>query len=175
MTSPYATQALRSGIGTGSRVQFEDKSGATVHGTVTRMNEKRASVTVDGGARWRVGYSLLRASSTPVPAGYVPPATTRERLSSAGIQAGSRVEFTAPSGARVVGTVVRINRATASMRADNGSLWRVGPAVLRREDHTVSEGPSAPAAVPTGEPDPVFDWDEDDGELSSDDSDPFTL
>ena len=72
------------GLRTGDWVVFEDRHGRTLHGVVTRMNQRTVSVDVDsrpgeGVARhWRVSVSLVRRtlSGNAAPPG-LPPGSAR--------------------------------------------------------------------------------------------------
>jgi hypothetical protein len=45
---------------------------------------------------------------------------------------GDRVEFQNQSGARKTGSVLQLHKKTASIQTDDGQLWKVHPAFLRR-------------------------------------------
>ena len=47
---------------------------------------------------------------------------------------GDRVEFDIPTGERKAGMVLRLHKKTASIQTDDGQLWKVHPAFLRRVD-----------------------------------------
>jgi len=46
---------------------------------------------------------------------------------------GDRVEFTTNDGALKRGSVVRLNKKTASLLTDDGQQWKVSPALLRKQ------------------------------------------
>ena len=45
---------------------------------------------------------------------------------------GDRVEFKDQTGERKTGAVIQLHKKTASIRTDDGQLWKVHPAYLRR-------------------------------------------
>ncbi|QNP49107.1 hypothetical protein [Diaphorobacter aerolatus] len=45
---------------------------------------------------------------------------------------GDRVEFTTNQGVIKRGTIVRLNKKTASLRTDDGQDWKVSPSLLRK-------------------------------------------
>lgn len=47
---------------------------------------------------------------------------------------GDRISFTTRDGTELHGTIVRLNKKTVSLRADDGSLWKVSPGLLRKSD-----------------------------------------
>lgn len=60
-------------------------------------------------------------------------AQARSTVQLAQFAEGDRVEFTANDGAVKQGTVIRLNKKTASLLADDGQNWKVSPALLRKQ------------------------------------------
>lgn len=45
----------------GMAVEFTTDDGRTIHGTITKLNRRTASICAESGGHWRVSPSLLRA------------------------------------------------------------------------------------------------------------------
>ena len=58
--APAAPRPTRNDFRCGEKVAFEDKYLNTVIGTIVRINERTASIDPGDGAKWRVGFGLLR-------------------------------------------------------------------------------------------------------------------
>ncbi len=58
-SAPQPVQAKRDDFRRGDRVSFTDKYLQPQIGTVARVNQRTASVDCDGGASWRVPFSML--------------------------------------------------------------------------------------------------------------------
>ena len=117
----------RSDIRIGARLMFTDRGGATVYGTVERINKKTVTLkdTTDGASGWRVPpFMLAPASSADPGVGN----TSADRP----FRKGDRVTF--KNGNRIIrGTVMRVNRKTVSVEPDGETesrYWRVSPSVL---------------------------------------------
>ena len=51
----------------------------------------------------------------------------------ADFSAGDRICFQGPDGQLKKGTILRLNKKTASIRKDDGHMWNVHPGFLRKE------------------------------------------
>lgn len=58
--TPAAPLPRREDFRCGDKVAFEDKHLNTVVGTITRINQRTASIDPGDGTTWRVGFALLR-------------------------------------------------------------------------------------------------------------------
>jgi hypothetical protein len=56
----------------------------------------------------------------------------RSTVQLAQFAAGDRVEFTMNDGTVKRGSVVRLNKKTASLRTDDAQQWKVSPTLLRK-------------------------------------------
>ena len=68
----------------------------------------------------------------------------RAREAALAFDPGDRVAFDTADGYTVSGRVVRINRKTVTIDADDGRNWRVHPKILRR----IVDIPKSPPATP---------------------------
>lgn len=122
----------RSEIKTGTRVMFQGRGGRAIYGTVKRVNRKTVTIEQcsDGPRGWRVYPWMLSPADSKDPGvgATTSPAGTRPW------RKGDRVEFTdSRSGAKVVGTITRVNSKTCSVMPDGseGGYYRVPPTMLR--------------------------------------------
>jgi hypothetical protein len=60
-------------------------------------------------------------------------AQARSTVQLAQFAEGDRVEFTSNDGAIKRGTVLRLNKKTASVLTDDAQNWKVSPALLRKQ------------------------------------------
>ena len=125
----------------GERVKFTSKSDGTIHGTITRVNQKTVSVEPDApkfpGQYYRVPPSMLSKSDRPAPTSdtkSVRPTFTSSAPVPA-IPVGAKVSFDTRGGKTITGTLVKKNRKTWNVQpdgeADAGRYWRVSPALVR--------------------------------------------
>ena len=134
----------RSHIRIGARLMFTGRGGATVYGTVERINRKSVALkdTTDGAPGWRVGpWALMPADGNDPGVGNI----SADRP----FRKGDRVTF--KNGNRIIrGTVIRVSRKTVSVEADgetSGRYWRVSPSMLARAKG--ADGGAAPPADTT--------------------------
>ena len=59
-------------------------------------------------------------------------AQARSTVALAQFAEGDRVSFTANDGGIKTGMILRLNKKTVSLRADDGQLWKVSPGLLRK-------------------------------------------
>ena len=59
-------------------------------------------------------------------------AQARSTVELAQFAEGDRVSFTANDGSIKTGMILRLNKKTVSLRTDDGHLWKVSPAFLRK-------------------------------------------
>lgn len=59
-------------------------------------------------------------------------AQARSTVELAQFAEGDRVSFTDSDGATRQGMILRLNKKTASLRTDDGHLWKVSPGFLRK-------------------------------------------
>ena len=62
-------------------------------------------------------------------------AQARSTVQLAQFAEGDRVEFSTSDGTLKRGTVMRLNKKTASLLTDDGQNWKVSPALLRKQAH----------------------------------------
>lgn len=103
----------------GDAVEFTDRSGKRVTGTVRRVNQRTYTVAVDDGKtvyRVPITYPLITAPGEALP----------EPQADSPWRAGVAVEFTDPTGKLQRGHVTRANPKTLTIRTEDGLQWRVG-------------------------------------------------
>ena len=103
----------------GDAVQFTDRGGQVIQGTVRRVNSRTYTVT---DAEAGLTYHVPIAYPALAPAGEAMPAPAED----APWRLGVAVEFTDPAGECHRGHVIRVNRRTLTVRTEAGQEYRVG-------------------------------------------------
>lgn len=134
LADPKRIMQVRLGMHLGQTVRFLDwRDGQMRTGKVLAMKDTQVTLHEDGTRNsWTLPYAAIEP---PAPGTSNPPSPSEppapQRPSRNDFHCGEKVAFEDKYLNTVVGTIVRINKRTATIDPGDGTTWRVGFAMLR--------------------------------------------
>lgn len=132
LEDPKRILSTRKLLNLGQTVRFVDwRTGEWRAGTVLAFRDRELTVRDTAGLHWKLPYVAIEPpSETAEIAAMLESAPESPRMGREDFVPGDRVSFTDKYLRTQVGTVLRINRRTATIVCDDGE-WRVGFSLLR--------------------------------------------
>ena len=135
LADPRRIIAVRTNMNLGQTVRFLDwRAGQMRNGKVVAMKDTQVTLHEEGSRReWKLPYTAVEpALATGQPTVAPAPSTSPQiKASRNDFRRGEKVSFDDKYLQPHVGTVIRINQATATVDTGNGHSWRVPFHMLR--------------------------------------------
>ena len=142
---PAPPPAGNAALPIGTPVTWNKRNGETVRGHVTGRGRKHARIEDERGRPYRAAWSILNKDPTREMKDL---SVRRSDLVRARLKVGQRVAWSGRAGRRSEGTIVRLNRRTATVDAGGGESWRIGYELLEtpHDAREATAGGDDPAA-----------------------------
>jgi hypothetical protein len=135
LADPRRIIAVRANLHLGQTVRFLDwRDGQMREAKIVALKDTQVTLHEVGTRReWKLPYAAIEppapSAAAPTPSPRVPPPAPRPSRND--FRCGEKVAFEDRYLQTQVGTIVRINQRTATIDIGDGTIWRVGFALLR--------------------------------------------